>query len=163
MTELHLLHMNPCYSLCSITLNGEAKIRLVEEGGGTTDIVHGRYGELLRQRVTFHLGGVSSQNHQCLSSSSKTTEFFQKLADILCLALPRRYLVLQAVVWVEDKDSDAFSSYQRFRFLQNSIYPIAFFGQEISAIELNPALKELPTLDEMLASRIDDFSQDKIE
>ena len=40
---------------------------------------------------------------------------------------------------------------------------IAFFGQEISAIELNPALKELPTLDEMLASRIDDFSQDKIE
>jgi hypothetical protein len=40
---------------------------------------------------------------------------------------------------------------------------IAFFGEEISAIELNPALKELPTLDEMLASRIDDYSQDKIE
>lgn len=40
---------------------------------------------------------------------------------------------------------------------------IAFFGQELNAIDLNPALKELPTLDEMLASRIDDYSHDKIE
>lgn len=40
---------------------------------------------------------------------------------------------------------------------------IAFFGQELNAIELNPALKELPTLDEMLGSRIDDYSCNKIE
>lgn len=40
---------------------------------------------------------------------------------------------------------------------------IAFFGTEISGIDLNPALKELPTLDRMLADRIDDFSQRKLE
>ena len=39
---------------------------------------------------------------------------------------------------------------------------VAFFGEELSSIELNPVLKGLPTLDEMLSSRVTDYSHKKI-
>ena len=39
---------------------------------------------------------------------------------------------------------------------------IAFCGQDISMIELNPKLKELPSLDNMLKGQIEDYSQLKI-
>ena len=40
---------------------------------------------------------------------------------------------------------------------------IAFFGEELSSIDLNPALKTLPTLDEMLSSRVTDYSHKKLK
>ena len=58
MTELHFLHMYSGDTPCPVTLNGDTEIGLVEEGGGAADIVHRRDGELLGERVTFHLGGV---------------------------------------------------------------------------------------------------------
>ena len=94
MTELHFLHMYSGDTPCSVTLDGDTEISLVEEGGGATDVVHGRDGELLGQRVTFHLGGVSSQDDQYLPATGKAAELLQKLADVLRFALSRRNLML---------------------------------------------------------------------
>ena len=58
MTELHFLHMYSGDTPCPVALDGDTEIGLIEEGGGAADVVHGRDGELLGQRVTFHLGGV---------------------------------------------------------------------------------------------------------
>ena len=58
MTELHLLHVNPGHTLRAVALDGQTEIGLVEEGGGTADVVHGGHGELSAHGVLLHLGGV---------------------------------------------------------------------------------------------------------
>ena len=111
VSELHFLHMYPGDTPCPVTLDSDTEISFVEEGGGAADVVHRRDGELLGKRVTFHLGGVSSQDDQYLTATGKAAELLQKLADVLRFALSRRNLMLQAVVRIEDKDSDTLATH----------------------------------------------------
>lgn len=40
---------------------------------------------------------------------------------------------------------------------------IAFFGQELNPLELMPSLKELPTIEDIAASQVEDYSKKKLE
>ena len=111
MAELYFLHMYSGDTPCPVTLDGDTEISFVEEGGGAAEVVHGWDGELLGERVTLHLGGVSSQDDQYLPATGKAAELLQKLADVLRFTLSRRNLMLQAVVRIEDKDSDTLATH----------------------------------------------------
>ena len=69
VTELHLLHMHPCYPTLAVAFHCQAEVGLVEEGGTPADVVHRRHGELLRERVLFQLGGVGGEDDQHLTAT----------------------------------------------------------------------------------------------